>query len=311
MIKVGEYNNKIKKGNSTITKISVPVNIDRPLSPKQVESYAVVKDENKSKVAKILVLAYAIILSTIVIFMYGIYASQISAQIASEERAWSVIGIFAVRIGLLLAASIYMFYKWFDGFNTTWLLFGLFFLTLALGKLFGLLMNLVFFQVDEATILTLSRIRIIFVIITMLPMIYLSIKMILLYLSKKYPSLNDPTREIETRWVLILSITFSAIIGVALAPNLVVTGILVAIITISSLSMVAWLFFFAHRREKLPEINPRIVGIGFLAYLVSSVSRPVFQVLMGLTVNFTLLVETIDIIVLAVILYGIGREAKY
>ena len=172
-------------------------------------------------------------------------------------------------------------------------------------------MNLVFFQVDEATILTLSRIRIIFVIITMLPMIYLSIKMILLYLSKKYPSLNDPTREIETRWVLILSITFSAIIGVALAPNLVVTGILVAIITISSLSMVAWLFFFAHRREKLPEINPRIVGIGFLAYLVSSVSRPVFQVLMGLTVNFTLLVETIDIIVLAVILYGIGREAKY
>ena len=111
MIKVGEYNNKIKKGNSTITKISVPVNIDRPLSPKQVESYAVVKDENKSKVAKILVLAYAIILSTIVIFMYGIYASQISAQIASEERAWSVIGIFAVRIGLLLAASIYMFYK--------------------------------------------------------------------------------------------------------------------------------------------------------------------------------------------------------
>ncbi len=304
-----------KKEKSTVTHTSVPVNVDRPLSSKQVESYALVSEGKAHKVYSYMIAIMAISILSVIVSMYVIFSRQVSAQIASDVRTWYVISAFALRIALLTFSSLYMLRIWFKKpimkFQDTAFLFGMFFLILAFGKLYGLLMNLVFFQVDEATSLTLSKIRIIFVYFTMLPMIYLSIGMILLYFSKKYPSLENEARKNNIRISIIFLISIIVLISVAMAPSLAFTGILVAVITLLSLIIITWLFFFAYRKEKLPEIHPLVVGLGFLAYLASSIIRSVLQNIMGITVEFAVLAEIIDILVLILIFTGLLMKAKY
>jgi len=252
-----------------------------------------------------------------IISVYLFYSAEISESYATIKDAWSVSIIIFIRIGIISCMAFYVLRQWFNQeeqyLSDIPFLFGLFFIILIFGKLLDLLYNLTYFTLNSDEVFILIKVRFFVAILTLLSMIYLSIGMILYYLSlkeryKKYG--NKQLRKEATLKILTIIIALEAV-AIILAPNTTVIGILLPCFVLPSLATIVWLFAFAYKNQRLSQVHPLIIAIGFGAFLVSNILRPVAQNVLGESATYVITVEIVDILIFIIIFAGLIVKVNY
>ena len=258
------------------------------------------------------------VLGTIMItILYAINMSAIYDGYTQTEGIFEVVILILIRIFLLAGMTWVMFRKWYKQedhyFADLPFLFGLFFFFLIFGKFLDLLFDLTFFTLEKDMVLFLLKIRFFVVILTLFPMIYLSIGMFLynLSLKEKHEKLRVEKHRDKVRIRIIILIVLIEMIAVIMAPNTTIIGILLPVFVIPSLIIIVWLFQFAYRNKRLSQVNPLILTFGFSAYLVSQIIRPLLQHLVASAALYIILAELIDLIIFIIIFIGFYIKANY
>jgi hypothetical protein len=253
----------------------------------------------------------------LIVLLYSFSWTIILESYTEYNGALGVVLVITSRIGIVSGMAIYTFIQWFKQeeqyFSDLPFLFGLFFLLLVFGKALDMYNAFIFFQVGELIVLIITKIRFIIMILDFLPMIYLSIGMILFSLSlkEKNRSLRDEKRLNAVRVRIIILIIIGELTAILTINSISIISILYPIVVIPSLITIVWLFNFAYRNKRLSQVNASILWIGFSAYLVSQIVRPLVQFIIGESALFLIIAETLDLSIFVVIFIGFYKRANY
>ncbi len=260
----------------------------------------------------------SVILGIVLItLLYSFSWAIIIDSYTEYNGALGVVLVITSRIGIVTGMTVYTFIQWFKQeeqyFSDLPFLFGLFFLLLVFGKALDMYNAFIFFQVGEIMVLIITKLRFIIMILDFLPMIYLSIGMILFSLSlkEKNRSLRDEKRLNAVRVRIIILIIISELTAILIINSISIISILYPIVVIPSLITIVWLFNFAYRNKRLSQVNASILWIGFTAYLVSQIVRPLVQFIIGESALFLIIAETLDLSIFVVIFIGFYKRANY
>ncbi len=252
---------------------------------------------------------------TLILFIANL--DPIIKTINAYEGTWIIIVIIIIRIILLAGMSAYMFKQWFNQehqyLSDIPFLFALFFLLVIFGKSFDLLYNLTYYFTDRFTFLIILKVRFLIGALSLSPMYYLSIGMILFFLSlyEKYKKLDDKkvSNQIQLITLSIIILLISALIIIFLDDE--TNKIILPAIVIPSFLTIVLIFYFAYKNKRLSQVNPLILAIGFSAYLISQIIRPIFQIIFGNEVPFIFFSELLDLIIYFVIFIGLIKKIEY
>ncbi len=265
-----------------------------------------------------LILLFSILIGFIsVIILYFLNLPTIIQAYNDIQGMDLVVIIVLVRILILFGSSMYMLYKWFKQekqfVSDLPILFAIFFLLLTFGKMVDLFFDFTYSYFIDALNLLVIKIRYFIIIFTVLPLIYLSITMILFRLSlmDKFQKLRDEKTRNKTSSIIAIIIIIIESIAVIIVPDAPSISILLPAVVIPSLLVIVWLFAFSYRNKRLSQVNSFVLMIGFAAYLLSQVLRPVFQRLLGENTAYINLSELIDLFIFIVIFIGFYLEANY
>ncbi|MFX1417650.1 MAG: hypothetical protein ACFE9N_01890 [Promethearchaeota archaeon] len=98
---------------------------------------------------------------------------------------------------------------------------------------------------------------------------------------------------------------------IIITPNTTFAGINIAIFIVCSFLVITWMFYFSHRNKRLSQVNTLLLTIGFGAYLISQIIRPLIQFIIGENALFVVITEIVDIIISIIIFIGYIRKSKY
>ncbi|KKK44375.1 hypothetical protein LCGC14_0802730 [marine sediment metagenome] len=252
-----------------------------------------------------------------VLSLYFINWNSIVESYITIEGALGVVLTISLRIVIVSGMTLYTFYQWFKQedqyLSDLPFLFGLYFVFLVFGKALDLYSAFIFFQLNDFIVLTIIKVRFFIMILNFLPMIYLSSEMILFSFSLKprFKLLtNERTRnKINIRFIMVI-IFIESIAGI-LASNQRTLSIYYPVIVIPSLLTIVWLFNFARKNKRLSQVNTLTLTIGFGAYLISQILRPLAQFIIGESAMFLILAETLDLIIFIIIFLGFYGESHY
>ena len=211
--------------------------------------------------------------------------------------------------------SYYMFHRWFKQeeqyLSDIPFLFGIFLLLLVFGKILDLFWDLTFFTFNDDFVMFLLKIRFLIIILEMAPLIFLSISMILYLRSLRGKSTSDEKQRNKTTFRIMLLIVAIETTAVILAPTFTIMGILLPCIVIPSILVIIWMFIFAYKNKRLSQVHPLIIAIGFIAWLISNIMRPLLQIIYGETSIYVFTAEMIDFFVFLIIFLGFCLKANY
>lgn len=249
-----------------------------------------------------------------------LYISNISMIIESfyfyYPGSIGVVCVIMIRIIVMSLMTYIMFSKWFKGekqfLDDIPFLFGLFFLGIVFGKFIDLFVDFSFYS-NPTQSLIISKIRFILLAFDLIPMIFLSIGMLLFYMSinKNRVKIQNEHYRNKLRFCILLIILSIEIIMGILAPDLKVVGLFYPIVLIPSLLIIIWLFWFTYQRKKLSEINSFILTLGFGALLLSQTVRPVLQIIFSENPFMITIAEVLDLSVFTIIFIGFLMKSNY
>lgn len=264
------------------------------------------------------VLLLGIVLGVLsIVFLYAQNWKIIIESFKTHEGSFGVVFIISSRMLILSGMAFYTFIKWFKQeehyFSDLPFLFGLFFLLLVFGKALDLFNDFIYFQLEESIVLVLLKVRFFILILDLLPMIYLSSEMILFSFSlrPRFKKLtNEKMRNEVSLRIILLVLIFETVAGI-IAPNPRVLSIFYPIVGIPSLITIVWLFYFARKNTRLSQVDTLMLTLSFMVYLISQISRPLAQYIIGESAIFIIIAETVDLIIFIFIFLGFYKEAKY
>ena len=253
---------------------------------------------------------------TLIVLLYFFSWSLIVESYFENEGTFVVLVILS-RIGIVAGMTIYTFHQWLKQeeqyFSDIPFLFGIFFLFLIFGKSLDLFNNFIYTKLDKDLVLLVFKARYIISVLDLFPMIYLSMDMLLFSLSlkKRFEKLTKEKHRAKIKKRILILILIVEFIAGIIAPNLTLLSILYPIIIVPSLLTIAWLFNFAWRNKRLSQVSTYILMIGFGLYLISSIIRPLTQIIVGESSLFVIIAESIDLVVFAIIFIGFYKKSNY
>lgn len=264
------------------------------------------------------ILIISSVISAIAIFCgYLAFLPEISEglEIENMEMVLIVVPIRTMIMGIL---SYIIFNNWLSQKNAYLtdipFLLGIFFITITFGKALDLLHNLVHFTASPEELLMLMRIRYFIIVATAAPLLYLGFPIFFIWLGEKrnITRLKDKEVRENMRNKLIIGIIAIESIAILMVPSESIMGLLLPFILFPALLLTAGIFWFAFKNKLLSQVNTRLLFIGFSAYILSSIMRPLFQwVLIGETPIYILFAEAIDIVIFIVIYIGLITGDRY
>ena len=252
-----------------------------------------------------------------ILLMCFTYSSLIRGSLTQNDGMVTLSIIILIRVTNLALAAYYMFHKWFNQekqfFSDIPFLFGLFFLILTFGKAIDLIWDLIFFSINDETILLLLKIRFFVIVFTAAPMLYLSIGMMLYYFSlkDKGKGIKEEKKRNKISQNILTAVIIIEIFAIVIAPDRNAIAIMLPLIVLPSFAMIVWLFYFSYKNKALSQVNSKILTIGFGALLISQTLRPVIQFIYGETTMYVIICEIIDFFVFLVIILGFFIKAKF
>jgi len=271
---------------------------------------------NRKNTALLVIFSSVLIGSIFIYLLYILYFEEIINYIVTVEESIVLVIIILIKIAIISSIGCFLLYKWYNQeeqyYSDIRFLFSVFFFILVFAKAIDIVINLVFFQVSSAELLLLSKIRFLFVVINVLPMLFLSIEMILVYFSlmDRFKKLRKKAYFKKTQKIILISITLLVSIAILLAPTYSIIITIYPFISIISFLIIFWMFLFAYRTQRLSDINPLIVAIGFGLFLFTSIFRALGHNLIDPKFN-SIISEILEIIVFTIIFIGLIRQANY
>ncbi|TXT63109.1 MAG: conserved membrane protein of unknown function [Promethearchaeota archaeon] len=251
-----------------------------------------------------------------ILMLYYFFTEQIIITFQTYKEIYALTIAILIKILVVSLIGLYLIKKWFSQeeqyFSDLPFLTGIFFLVLVPAKFLDLLYYYLNFQIPADFLLLLIKMRFILAILNLLPMLYLSIEMILIYLSlnERFKSIRNKNKFKKIQKLCLILILIIESIVLLIAPSYNVIIAIYPFISVISFLIIIWMFIFAHRSNRLSEINPITVAWGFIIFLITSIFRALGTNLLDPVLN-SIITEIFEIGAFIVIFYGLIKRAKY
>lgn len=234
-----------------------------------------------------------------------------------------IIFLILAWIGVLIvtsASSITMYRLWFkqdeQRFADLPFLFGTYYFLFTIAKAYVTLSFLVLLYMELELALILNKINFFFILLELLPLMYLGLGIVLfsLSLSKRFPKLsklNDTEFSNRIRLTIIVLLLIIESIFILLANSIEYISSILPFITIPSLIMIIYTFYLAWKHNVFDKVDPITLIVGFILILFTQILRPVTVRLFGESVFGAVIAEVSLIVSLIVVYFGLlGKGFK-
>lgn len=267
--------------------------------------------ESKKKKFFYSIFAVIIVLAIVLSILYFIYWSTLITVILSNEGLW--IGVIAIisRVFILGIMSFVLFRKWLRQeaiyISDAYFLFGSFFGILTFAKIYDLLYNLVYISGSEVSLL-LGKIRFVVIIVNLMPILYIGLDAILIYINMNKNKEMNKKQFNKLRLRIMLGYVLVTSLVPILSPSVSFFNLALPFVTVLIYIAIAFMFLFMYKNKRLVQANGLIIGIAFICFLISNLIR---TILINQNVSYGIFAELIDIGVNLLIFIGFISKPKY
>lgn len=202
-----------------------------------------------------------------------------------------------LRIVISLYTSYFLLKRWINQEKKTIVsfpfIFSVFFFLFLPAKMMDLMMYLAYrlfetYSYSYQYLIFVIKIRYVFGVLSVLPLFLGGIYLYFFRLKLKYETI-----VIKKILLLFASIYIAFFSFIIIVLNNVESFTYVgALLVISSVSFIIWIFLKAHKERILNTINSLTLGIGFILYLISSALIPILITFLGLETTLTERINT-------------------
>ncbi len=270
----------------------------------------------ESKKKKFLYSIFTVIIVLAIAFsiLYSLYWSDLITIILSNEGLW--IGAVAIisRVFILGIMSFVLFRKWLRQeaiyISDAYFLFGSFFGILTCAKIYDLFFNLVFISgaFPSELILLLAKVRFFVIIVNLIPILYIGLDAILIYINMNKNKEMNKKQFNKLRLRIMLGYVLVTTLVIILAPSVDFLNLVFPFVTILIYIAIAFMFLFMYKNKRLVQANGLIIGIAFICFLISNLIR---TILINTDLSLGIFAELIDIGVNLLIFIGFISKPKY
>jgi len=270
----------------------------------------------ESKKKKFLYSCITVILVLTIIFsvLYSFYWSFLIAAIFSSEGLW--IGVVAIicRALVLGIMSFFLYRKWLRQeaiyISDAYFLFGSFFGILTCAKIYDLFFNLVVISEAFSTefVLLLVKIRFFIIIVNLIPILYIGLDAILIYINMNKNKEMGKKQFNKLRLRIMFGFVLATAMVIVLAPTLNFLNLVFPFITVIVYIAIAFMFLFMYKNKRLVQANGLIIGIAFICFIASNLLR---TILINVDLSYSILSELIDIGINLFMFFGFISKPKY
>ena len=295
-------------------------------------NYSLSFDKNYTKLKKreisfisLSVIAVIFFYSIVILLYYIPFYSEISEMYLTNFFAAILTMIILIRISISTYGANFLFKIWLSKnsrrFTDLPFIFGLFFFLFIPAKLMDLLVFTTYrlytdFGFSYYLILNIIKLRYFILTLSILPLFLSGIYLYLFRLNLKKPDLER--KKLSKKLTVLFSILYFPVffIIIIFLNDITMFSYVGALMTLSSLSFVIWVFLTAHKGKILSEINSLIISIGFICYLISNLILPILVNVIGPTSLEgerigSLILELGTLFSMVIIILGFKKKANY
>jgi len=232
----------------------------------------------------VLLISIIIFYLILIIFFYVPNYSVISNIYSVYYMIIILTVIILIRILVSIYASYFLFKIWLSkktrAYTDLPFTFGIFFFLFIPAKLMDLIVYTTYsmygyYGFSYFLLLNTIKLRYFILIINILPLFLSGLYLYLFRLNLEKPDFER--EKVSKRLTILFSLLyFPTFFTITIILNDITSfSYIGAIITLSSLSFVTWVFITAYRGKILQEINSLLISIGFICYLISNVILPI------------------------------------
>jgi hypothetical protein len=250
-------------------------------------------------------------LLTVFIVLFSFYGPILAATIFDNE-----IGLIAItsRILILGVMSFFLIRKWLRQeavyISDAYFLFGSFFGILAWAKVYDMFYNpaIISGLFETGFILWLVKIRFFIIIANLMPILYIGLDAILVYINMNRNKEMKRKEFNKLRLRVILIFVLLTVTVITIAPTLNFLNVVFPFITVAIYFCIAFMFLFMYKNKRLSQANGLIIGIAFICFIASSLIR---TILISTNIYYGIIAEIIDIVVNLLMFIGFITKPKY
>lgn len=262
---------------------------------------------------KISILSISLLLLGIFSGLYWLFWDIISYVVVVNDLLLGIL-IYPIKILILAMMSLFLYRKWFRQeaiyITDAYFCFGTFFGIWVFGKIFDVLLNLLWLSGTYDNLrLFLMKIRYTVIVINILPILYIGLEALLVFIELRSKTKESKSEANKIRYSFMGGYVFILLILIWFANNVNLLVNLLPIATFIIYLLLMIMFFFMYRNKRLSQANSLIIGIAFLLLILSNIIRAIF------TASYEswsiILSEVIDTIIIGVLFTGFITKPKY
>ncbi len=270
----------------------------------------------ESKKKKFLYSIITVILALTITFsvIYSLYWPALITAIFSSEGLWIGVAAILGRALVLGIMSFFLFRKWLRQeamyISDAYFLFGSFFGILTCAKIYDLFFNLVVISGAFSTefSLLLAKIRFFIIIVNLIPILYIGLDAILIYINMNKNKEMNKKQFNKLRLRIMLGFVLVTALVIVLAPTVKFLNLVFPFITILVYIAIAFMFLFMYKNKRLVQANGLIIGVAFICFIVSGLLR---TILINANFSYSIFAELIDIGVNLFMFIGFISKPNY
>ncbi|MBD3340090.1 MAG: hypothetical protein GF353_13330 [Candidatus Lokiarchaeota archaeon] len=177
-----------------------------------------------------------------------------------------------------------------------------------MGKAIDLLYKLIFFYSDQSELLLVLKIRYLYIVYMMAPLIYFGFIVLFCPDLFQFKTIQDPSRKVFGSFSIIIIISTIESCLILIATDIEFLSLVLICTHIPSLLWISISFLYAYKKRVVSQNNLFIVGIAFCIDLILYVSSLLLtdtrQKSIGFSPYFTIIAESIDLVIIILIFLG-------
>ncbi|MBY9010754.1 MAG: hypothetical protein KGD70_00090 [Candidatus Lokiarchaeota archaeon] len=270
--------------------------------------------ESKKKQFLYGILTIILVLSIVFSVLFSVNWSILVNTILTIEGLWIGVVAIILRILVLGIMSFFLFRKWLRQeaiyISDAYFLFGAFFGILTCAKIYDLFFNLGIISEDFSTefMLLLAKIRFFVIIVNLIPILYIGLDAILIYINMNKNKEMNKEQFSKMRLRIMFGFVLVTALVIILAPSINFLNLVFPFITVLIYIAIAFMFLFMYKNKRLVQANGLIIGIAFICFLVSNLIR---TILVNASFSYGIFAELIDIGVNLFMFIGFISKPKY
>ena len=267
------------------------------------------EDKKKKFLYGILIVNLALIAIFVLLFL--VYGPILATTIFENEIALIAVTSRILILGLM---SFFLYRKWLRQeaiyVSDAYFLFGSFFGMFTWAKVYDIFYNSAIYSgvFDTGFGLLLVKIRFLIIIANLMPILYIGLDAILVYVNMNMNKEMKKKQFNKLRVRIIIIFVLITITIIILGPTFDFFNLVFPFITIISFASIAFMFLFMYKNKRLSQANGLIIGLAFIAFIASNLIR---TILVSTNLYYSIIADIIDVGVNLFMFLGFITKPKY